>query len=389
MFSINRKYNRIAQLAQTGVLLLFILCGGCTSQESGVVVVPETIDGASSGIGEIEPVFGFEGENRYSYAPSVIDNSDGTSDIFFCGNPTESIFVDHIYHIELGAEGRTQEKSVLQPGVEGTWDDQHVCDPSVVAGDFVYKGTQYKYALFYLGSSKRHYYNEIGVAFSNRLDGNDWVKYPDPIVGKTWAHEEDQPIGQHKAWGVGQPSVISLNGKNELLLIYTVGDIDGTRIEWAKIDLGGVESFTLSDSGTVPTRGLFKLDYSGTDIIKNSDFALDKENDKIVLVRPVMPNPSDYPAFLAASLEIASMNLSDFWLGAGTWTQVLRINPGETGYPRNHNAGLARNEFGEVGSLNGLEVFFTTSEAYPSVTPKEGFFAEWSYRIWKATIRIN
>ena len=43
-------------------------------------------------------VFGFTGQNRYSYCPSIVDNGDGTTHVYFCGTKS-NIFVDNIYHM--------------------------------------------------------------------------------------------------------------------------------------------------------------------------------------------------------------------------------------------------------------------------------------------------
>lgn len=371
------------------LILILVLSAGCSSED----VIKKEKEGSvpdsqsEFGIKEVEKVFGFEGEARYAYAPGVVENEDGTVHVFFCGNPDATVFVDHIYHVKLHPGGtQTQEKSILQPGKEGEWDDQHVCDPSVVAGDFFYNGTNYKYALFYLGSSKLYYYNEIGVAFSNSLGGDEWVKYPEPIVQKSWNYEEDQLIGDYKAWGVGQPSVLSLNNGGELLLTYTVGDRNGTRIEWSLLDMGEVENFSLSIPKPMIKKGLFDLDYSRSDITKNSDFAIGNDGKTIVMVRPVLPNPSSYPAFLSKSSEIAKIDYSHFINGTGSWSQISRITPELTGYPRNHNPGLGRNQFGEIDGIDQLDFYYTTSESSPNVAPSTSLHAEWSYSIWKGTV---
>ena len=112
-------------------------------------------------------VFGFTGQNRYSYCPSIVDNGDGTTHVYFCGTKS-NIFVDNIYHIQEFADGtRSNEKSVLQPSLE--WDSRHNCDPSVIEGDFKMDGVSYKYAMFFLSNPMEYYYNEIGVAFSLSL----------------------------------------------------------------------------------------------------------------------------------------------------------------------------------------------------------------------------
>lgn len=65
-------------------------------------------DGASGGNGnwgtvkyelsDVVKVFGFDGQNRYAYCPSVMATDDMTH-MWFCGNPDENVFVDNIYHV--------------------------------------------------------------------------------------------------------------------------------------------------------------------------------------------------------------------------------------------------------------------------------------------------
>ena len=48
-------------------------------------------------------VFGFIGQNRYSYCPSIVDNGDGSTHVYFCGTKS-NVFVDNIYHIQVHLE---------------------------------------------------------------------------------------------------------------------------------------------------------------------------------------------------------------------------------------------------------------------------------------------
>ena len=155
-------------------------------------------------------VFGFAGQKRYSYCPSVIETEGGFHHVFFCGNPNQGTMVDNIYHIVESPDGsHTQAVSVLQPSL--SWDSHHTCDPSVIEGRFLFEGETYKYAMFYLSNPKEFYYNEIGVAFSSSLEASSWKKYPQQVVSKTWPGEGDQSVGNGKSWGVGQPSAVSLD----------------------------------------------------------------------------------------------------------------------------------------------------------------------------------
>jgi len=337
---------------------------------------------------EPEFVFGFLGESKYSYCPSVLEQEDGSVHVFFCGNPNNMIMVDNIYHIRINSDGsKTTPKSVLQPGVSGTWDDHHTCDPSVVEGQFSWNGTNYKYALFFLSNMYGVYYNEIGVAFSNDLNADEWTKYPDQVVRKTWSGEGDQAIGGGgKSWGVGQPSVVSLDGKGKLLLTYTVGDIGGTRIVWSEADFSDMNNYTISTPQTIVQSGLLAIDNESRDYTCNSDFAINKEADKIIMIRPVQPMPNDYPSYINSSLEIDYMNLSDFMNQSGSWTPVYRVTSDDTNYPRNHNAALLRDNYGQIQDWEEPSFYYTVSKASPDVQPTGSSHAEWTYHIWKGQI---
>ncbi len=334
-------------------------------------------------------IFGFYGQNRYSYCPSIVKEDDGSVHMFFCGNPNQGIMVDNIYHIKINADGsKTSAKSVLQPGPSGSWDDHHTCDPSVIKGEFQMDGQTYQYAMFFLTNKYGVYYNEIGIAFSNQLDADAWVKYPDLVVKKTWGSDGDQNLPNGgKSWGVGQPSAVSLDRGGKVLLTYTIGDISGTRIAWVQVNLSNMDTYSPAVATTVIASGLKNLDNTGNDYTCNADFAICPDEDIIVMVRPVQPHPSDYPAYLNKSLEVDQMKLSNFLNSTGTWTPIVRITPDVTKYPRNHNAGIERNAYGEIENWEEPTIYYTISKAAPDVNASTGQHAEWTYHIWKGSVK--
>lgn len=378
--------TRLILLGLLGLCCLY----SCSDGNGGVTppVNPPEPGTPTITIEKPEFVFGFKGQSRYSYCPSVLKQDDGTVHLFFCGNPESQIMVDNIYHIKISPDGtQTTPKSVLQPGIAGTWDDHHTCDPSVIAGNFTWNNATYKYAMFFLSNMYGVYYNEIGVAFSNDLAADSWKKFPTQIVKKTWSTDGDQLIGGGgMSWGVGQPSVVSLDGKGKLLLTYTVGDIGGTRIVWSEADFSNMENYTVTPPQTIVQSGLKTIDNQSRDYTCNSEFAIDKEANKIVMIRPVQPMPSDYPTYLNSVLEIDYMDLSDFMSQSGFWTPIYRITPEDTGYPRNHNASLLRDNFGYLQDWAQPTFYFTVSKAAPIVQPSGSNHAEWTYHIWKSKV---
>lgn len=333
-------------------------------------------------------VFGFTAQSRYSYCPSVVLGENGSADVYFCGNPTQGIMVDNIYHIKLDANlKKTPAVSVLQPGKEPAWDNQHTCDPSVIAGKFLMDGTEYKYAMFYLGCTLQWYYNEIGVAFANSLDAETWVKYPHALIEKTWDEEGDQTLsGGGKSWGVGQPSAVSLDKGGKVLLSYTIGDMNGTRVVSSELDLSDMAQPVIQPPMAIARAGLLNISSSGLDYTCNADIALDEAARMIYMIRPVQPHSSTYPAYINDVLELDRLDLTEFMNGIGTWTPLMRITPDDTGYPRNHNACIARDEYGHLTETDNLRLFYTVSKASPNVAPAPNTHAEWTYDIYQARV---
>ncbi|MBK5720652.1 sugar-binding protein [Dysgonomonas sp. Marseille-P4677] len=339
----------------------------------------------------ITSVFEFENQSRYAYAPTLIREDNGNVHMYFCGNPQEQIMVDNVYHIYMNADGsKSEAKSVVQPGASGAWDDHHICDPSVVGGSFKMNGKSYKYAMAYLTNSYAVYFNEIGVAFSNDLSANNWDKYPKQIVEKTWSYSSDQllPNGG-KSWGVGQPSILSVDKQGKVMLVYTIGDIDGTRLAWAEMDFSDMDNFEKVTPVNMVDKGLMQLDVTKKDYTCNSDFAIDRDANTIVMVRPVQPNATDYPTYLNKTLEVNYMSLDDFKSSTGTWKVLLRIKPETTGFPRNHNAGIERDQYGEISNWEEPVIYYTTSKAAPDVEASGNKHAEWTYFIRKGQVVKN
>lgn len=96
--------------------------------------------------------------------------------------------------------------------------------------------------------------------------------------------------------------------------------------------------------------------------------------------------PADYPAYLNSALEIDYMNLTDFMNQSGFWTPIYRITPQDTGYPRNHNATLLRDNYGHLQDWTQPAFYFTVSKAAPEVQPSGSSHAEWTYHIWKSKV---
>lgn len=305
-------------------------------------------------------IFGFQPEHRYAYCPSVLEMEDGSCHMFFCGNPEAGKMVDNIYHIEIKADGtQTAPVSVLQP-TSGAWDSFHCCDPSVIRGKFRMDGTDYRYAMFYLGIDKGDCKgNEVGVAFSNDLNATEWVKYPKQIV----AFPDNRDI----SWGVGQPSAFSLDREGSVLLTYSRGDVSGTGVLFCRLDMSDMDKLEIDTAKSVSSLG-FNV------ALHNCDFAVDEANGKVVgVLSGTCPNV--YPSYIESYNTVAHMPLDAFLEGKGTWTRLLDIDSSVTGFYRNHNACVLRDEYGYMKNYKTPTVFYTVSGTAQ--------VAEWSYRIYR------
>ena len=248
-------------------------------------------------------------------------------------------------------------------------------------------GVSYRYAMFFLSNPLEYYYNEIGVAFSNDLAADSWVKYPYQIVKKPWMEVGDQFwSATNKSWGVGQPSAVSLDKKGKVLLTYTKGDAAGTCLLWRELDMSDMDNLVVGSPHNVVNSGWLQKDEQTQDYGTNADFAINQDEDRIIVVRPIHPHDTDYPSFIASQVEVLWMPLSRFMAGEGKWTRMYRISSKDTGFPRNHNAGLMRDSFGHIKDWETPTVYFTVSKTAPDVKPEYGKHAEWTYNIYKTTL---
>lgn len=207
-------------------------------------------------------------------------------------------------------------------------------------------------------------------------------------MGLAWERDADCSLGGNsKAWGVGQSSAVSLDGKSKVLLTYTVGDASGTRVTYSIVDFSDMSRFKAKRRTKVNDAGCFEVDEKTSDILANCDFAINPEANKIVMARSVHPFSSNYPAYIASMIEIDYMNLDDFLDGVGRWTSIGRITSDVSGFPRNHNAGLMRDNFGHIKDWENPTVYFTVSKEAPEVEAEQDSYAEWTYSIYKVTAK--
>jgi len=310
------------------------------------------------------------GEAFYRYAPNVFADGDAIR-IWMCGNTEAGVVRDHILYSEMTLGGTpSPPTSVFENSASG-WDSFHVCDPSIVEGDFALEGVHYRYAMFYSGGDLDAIdHVQLGVALS-----------PDLMNGGTWTRIGTMPLIEHPAdgtWGTGQPSAISIDGAGRVLVFYTRAD-PVPHVYTREVDLSDAAAPVLGTEQRVSEKGI--VDRNGApDVLTNVDVVWDEANDSYSLVTEQHPFPTDPPAGLVESLELLRMDGESLRAGSGTWSVLGLLDETTTGRTRNHNAGLVRTVTGRRPSTDELTVLFADSCDgcdFPQ--------ALWDVRLWEAT----
>lgn len=309
----------------------------------------------------------------YNYCPSVLEEADGTRYLYYCTNRESYKIIDYIgcRRGTRNADGSYTygaETVVLAP-TAGAWDAHHTCDPSVVRGDFTYKGQSYRYLMAYLGcTSYDNQDNEIGFAVANDPMG-PFVKIADtptiPYVreGDAWQ------------WGVGQASLVSRDKGSRVYVFYTEGTATRTHEfvdEWDFADLENPVRLSHTD---LATTGLTTRT-GGGDYIGNADFAYDADSNSFYMATDSHPYPSDEPNYITEYFRVAYFAGDD--VTRVRWNELEHIGPAETGFARNHNVGLVRDAYGWLPGGNSLTVYYTGAD--------KGANALWTYRLHAYTL---
>ena len=307
----------------------------------------------------------------YNYCPTTIELEDGTRYIYYCTNQTSYQIIDYVGCRKGTPNGDgtytwSNETVVFSPS-ENLWDSMHTCDPSVIKGSFNYDGTEYAYLLAYLGcTSTDNQENKVGLAVSNSPEGPFIRVGTEPVVDFTKDSSSD--VFQ---WGVGQPSVVSIDKAGKVWLFYTRGDLYGTRTVVRECDFSDLNNPVLGNEVELATTNLVELD-SDSDIINNADFAYDAKHNRFYSASDCHPNPTSEPNYIASHFRVTYFNGDDF--ANASWKYLDTVGPDETGFARNHNVGLVRDEYGHTLDDGYLTVYYTVSE--------EGSSSLWSYRLY-------
>ena len=308
----------------------------------------------------------------YRYAPSALVES-GVRHVFYCRNVNSREVVDGIYHAVQAADGTLgAETCVLAPADStGTaWDSYHVCDPSVIAGAFYYEGHTYRYLMAYLGVKGRpgdatsdgakSINNKVGLAVSDSLTGG-WVRMgTNPVV-----------VTEHLDWwGVGQPSLLSVDGAGKVALFYA-GDYE-TRM--LSLDFTDAAATAASLATRVGDQGVWLgktgvMDLVGTSLkmtITNADFAYDAARKLLYMIADTPDRQNGwyddggYYLYISKAVSVYRTpvdTLANLNLESAEWELVARFQPSDLAADystaaRCHNSGLVRTD---AGGLAGFQ----------------------------------
>ena len=318
----------------------------------------------------------------YNYCPSVMQEKDGTLHVYYCTNKGDHslwnmTYIDYIGYRKGTPNGDgsytwSDETIVLSPSASGAWDDKHTCDPSVIKGSFTYGGTEYSYLMAYLGCTQGDI-NDIGLAVANSPAG-PWTKVGTaPLIDYTAT----------EFWGVGQPSLINQGGTDsgKVWMFYTRGDATETREIVCAYDFSNLDAPVLIAEAKLENAGVVRLDNGKTDFINNSDYAYDDDRKVLFSSGDSHPHPESAPNYISSHFRVTAFpfggsDIKELTYGSsskGKWRYLAEVGSDDTGFARNHNTGLVRDEYGHT-SGNILTVFYTVAK---EVSPTEK-----TYRIY-------
>ncbi len=402
-------------------------------EEPSVAAVPEgyVAEGANAFSPEEEArMFDIpDAEYLYNYCPSIMQVSATERYIWYCTNLHDMVIDAIGYRHGVKYKGTwywSPEEIALAPSEEtldlgtfdfdgvgnveddvpwdnGAWDRRHTCDPTVVKGKFNYKDKTYSYLMAYLGCYVADRDNEIGLAVAenpagpwtrveyaadpsedeNHVDGlvsarNPWTRRNRAFIRFDEQFEEYYQNDLERLngkWGVGQPSMVSVDKAGKVLLFYTVNGGIG-RVVADRWDLSDLEHPVLEKRETLVQRGItnYTNEY-GTWACTNSDLAYDPVKDRFYMIGDGFPFLADEPSYIAAYSYLGFLRntagegsvLGDCFFGEpalrACWNEVDFIDEYRTGYARNHNCGLVRDEYGWIPDPDTVEVGVTASTA--------------------------
>lgn len=316
-------------------------------------------------------------QNFYNYCPSIMIENGNTMHIWYCSNKESGIITDYVAYRKgtLTNDGKwtySEKEYVLAP-TKGTWDQVHVCDPSVVKGNFKYNNEEYSYLMAYLGCNTYNCtINEVGIAVSKTPNG-PFIKIDEinPIANFKQAIEEhDNSTEWKNSWGYGQPSLVSIDKMGKVMLFYTAGTPKSTHTIAEEWDLTNLNQPTKLSSVELSSIGVTNAS-GGVDCINNADFAYDPVSKHLICVKEDSPYATNGNVdWITGSNTLLYMELDQDETSpmhtiitnkTKSWVSFSKITKSTTGYERNHNMGLITDEYGWVLNSTKIGVVYTMS----------------------------
>lgn len=377
-----KKTKKLFSTIMVAVMSMITLFSGCGGGNVPKGYVEEgTVDNGA--------LFGEEeGMNYYNYCPSMFYEDENTLHVYYCSNKISGNITDYICYrkgIKVKGKWYWSEKSYVLAPTENTWDARHTCDPAVIKGEFAYNGETYNYLMAYLGCiTNNNMRNETGIAVAKKPEG--------PFIKVAEANPIAKVPDDLTTWGYGQPSLVSVDKKGEVLLFYTAGEHDGTREKVERWDLSNLNAPKMEYRKEVTRRGIYQLNSSMSGIISNADFAYDPKNNEFYMISDTHPwDTTHKPSNLPSASRVAKLVDVDngskvgdcFISGEGKWQYKFQIDSQISGYMRNHNCCFVRDEYGHLQSNEKIEIAYTISEL--DHLP----LCEWTYRLRRYVAEIQ
>lgn len=331
-------------------------------------------------------------ENFYNYCPTVIMEG-RTMHIWYCSNKVSGNVTDYVAYRKgtLHDDGKwsfSDKKIVLEHGEAGEWDSRHVCDPTVVKGEFDYNGERYNYLMAFLGClTSNNTKNEVGIAVAKSPEG-PWIKpqglnpvadfYSDFGLSRTDS-SLNADITANNSWGYGQPSLISADKRGQVILFYSAGVPTGTFTNAELWDFSDLNNPSRLNKLMVSNKNITNAS-GGSDVINNADFTYDPQTGRLYCVKEDFGYPTDSGiTWIAGSNTVFYVDIGKTDVVGSrlfvdyqySWTMAGKIDSGSTGFKRNHNMGIVTDEYGYMLDSLRLPVIYTMS-----MTPQD--FPDWN-----------
>ena len=378
----NKLIKTFSLLVIVGILSS---CGGVDPNMKDYKIYGDTINGFIPKVGEtkilfkhsLEETVGDDGEDYfYNYCPSIkVEGED--MHVYYCTNGDWGNITDFVGYRAGKVFNKKlyfkDEQLVISPTPD-TWDRRHVCDPSVIKGEFLYEGESYNYLMAYLGCVPSDCtLNETGIAVSKTPSG-PWIKC------NGVRRSDSKPINPivpysdfnyaSNSWGTGQASLVSIDQKGRVMLFTTVGTKDGSFMNVREYDFSDISEYKLIRE----TQRIFNDGIIGNNKrINNGDLCFDSTLKRFYLAKGRSPFGDDRmtPNFIADQVDVYYVDASsyenpfDIFFDKDRtedWNFFATVDKNVTNYPRNHNTGLVTDEYGHMLYSDRLGVGTTSSQ---------------------------